>query len=122
LLRALGCTTAQGYLFAPPLEPIDLESLLTGPARGVGAARLRPPDGELAADDPPEPMPEPPLAVTPQAESSGSAEEPAARGVGAARLRLLPDPSEPVADAEPAAEPAPASGADQGSQPPVTRA
>jgi diguanylate cyclase (GGDEF)-like protein len=121
LLRALGCTTAQGYLFAPPLEPMDLEALLTGPARGVGAARLRPPDGELAADDPPEPMPEPPLPVTPQAEPSGPAEQPAARGVGAARLRLLPDPAEPGADGEPAAEPASAPGADR-SQPPVTRA
>ena len=41
LLRALGCTTAQGYLFAPPLEQADLEALLAGPPRGVGAARLR---------------------------------------------------------------------------------
>jgi diguanylate cyclase (GGDEF)-like protein len=95
LLRALGCTTAQGYLFAPPLEAADLEALLAGPARGVGAARLRPPDGELAAEDPPDPLPEPPLAVAaPSVEEP--AEEPAARGVGAARLRLLPDPEHPA--------------------------
>ncbi|HEY6745780.1 MAG TPA: bifunctional diguanylate cyclase/phosphodiesterase [Mycobacteriales bacterium] len=91
LLRALGCTTAQGYLFAAPLEPADLEAMLAGPARGVGAARLRPPDGELAAGDPPEPLPEVPVEP---------AEEPAARGVGAARLRLLPDP-DPAPDSEP---------------------
>ncbi|HST65965.1 MAG TPA: bifunctional diguanylate cyclase/phosphodiesterase, partial [Mycobacteriales bacterium] len=94
LLRALGCTTAQGYLFAPPLEPADLEAMLAGPARGVGAARLRSPEEELAAEDPPEPAPEPPLPVDePAAEP---AEEPAARGVGAARLRLLPDPDAPA--------------------------
>ena len=88
LLRALGCTTAQGYLFAPPLEQADLEALLAGPARGVGAARLR--EDELVAGDRPEPLPEP--LVQP-------AEEPAPRGVGAARLRLLRDPAGPEPDA-----------------------
>jgi EAL domain-containing protein (putative c-di-GMP-specific phosphodiesterase class I) len=95
LLRALGCTTAQGYLFAPPLPADELEALLVGPPRGVGAARLRTEDDELIADEVPEPRPEPPLAVA-SAVAPGSAEEPeeepAARGVGAARLRLLRDP------------------------------
>ena len=36
LLRALGCTTAQGYLFAPAVDAEDFEAMLTGPARGVG--------------------------------------------------------------------------------------
>ncbi|HEV7656542.1 MAG TPA: bifunctional diguanylate cyclase/phosphodiesterase [Mycobacteriales bacterium] len=103
LLRALGCTRAQGYLFAPPLEAADLEALLAGPARGVGAARLRAPHDELAAGDPPEPMPEPPLPADEE-----PAEEPAARGVGPARLRLLPTPADPdTADtADTAADPA----------------
>jgi diguanylate cyclase (GGDEF)-like protein len=94
LLRALGCTTAQGYLFAPPLEAADLEALLAGPPRGVGAARLRTAEDELAADDPPDPPSEPPLAVaSPSVEEP--AEEPAARGVGSSRLRLLPGPAQP---------------------------
>ena len=87
LLRALGCTTAQGYLFAPPREQAELEALLRGPERGVGAARLRPEDEPLAAEAAPEPLAEPPLEVGP--------DEPAARGVGAARLRLLPEVPEP---------------------------
>jgi hypothetical protein len=95
LLRALGCTTAQGYLFAPPLPPDELTALLAGPPRGVGAARLRTEDDELSAPDLPLPAPEPPLAVA-SPDSPGPVErppeEPAARGVGAARLRLLPDP------------------------------
>ncbi len=95
LLRALGCTTGQGYLFAPPLPPDELAALLAGPARGVGAARLRTEDDELTASELPRPAPEPPLAVA-APDSPGPderpPEEPAARGVGAARLRLLPDP------------------------------
>jgi diguanylate cyclase (GGDEF)-like protein len=94
LLRALGCTTAQGYLFAPPLPADELAALLAGPSRGVGAARLRTEYDELVAPELPEPPPEPPMAVA-SPESPGPdlpAEEPAARGVGAARLRLLPDP------------------------------
>ncbi len=95
LLRALGCTTAQGYLFAPPLEPADLEALLAGPARGVGAARLRAGDGDgLVAEDPPDPVPEPTLAAG-GGDPSDAGEEPAARGVGPARLRLLPEPPSP---------------------------
>ncbi len=111
LLRALGCTTAQGYLFAPPVPPDELAALLAGPPRGVGAARLRTDGDELTAAEVPEPVPEPPLArgaVAARAERGRAAgprrrrcavapavalpaEEPAARGVGAARLRLLPD-------------------------------
>ena len=95
LLRALGCTTAQGYLFAPPLEEADLAALLTGPARGVGPARLR---ADADADEPATELPEldsePPLAVIGDT-VLGTAEEPAARGVGTARLRLLPDPDGP---------------------------
>ena len=100
LLRALGCVTAQGYLFAPALDPGDLEAMLRGPARGVGRARLRAldPVGELPARPaeaaagagaavvqaaPAAPGPDP---------SVGSGEEPAARGVGPARLR----PPEPA--------------------------
>jgi EAL domain-containing protein (putative c-di-GMP-specific phosphodiesterase class I) len=93
LLRALGCTTAQGYLFAPPLEQGELEALLHGPERGVGAARLRPAEDALAAERPPEPLAEPPLTVGDDTPAE-QAEEPAARGVGPARLRLLPDPAE----------------------------
>jgi hypothetical protein len=92
LLRALGCTTAQGYLFAPPLPPDELTALLAGPPRGVGAARLRTEDDELSAPDLPLPAPEPPLAVASPGPVERPPEEPAARGVGAARLRLLPDP------------------------------
>ncbi len=123
LLRALGCTTAQGYLFAPPVPPDELAALLAGPPpRGVGAARLRTDEDELAAPEVPAPPPEPSLAVAapgvpapepslavaapgvPAPEPSLAVaapgvpppveqppEEPAAR-VGAARLRLLPDP------------------------------
>jgi diguanylate cyclase (GGDEF)-like protein len=94
LLRALGCTTAQGYLFAPPLPPDELTALLAGPPRGVGAARLRTEHDELTAAELPEPAPEPPLAVAAPDGSDRPAdgEEPAAPGVGPARLRLLPDP------------------------------
>jgi EAL domain-containing protein (putative c-di-GMP-specific phosphodiesterase class I) len=35
-LRALGCDSAQGYLFAPPLAPTDLERLVAESARGDG--------------------------------------------------------------------------------------
>ena len=63
LLRALGCTTAQGYLFAPPVPPDELAALLAGPPPGVGAARLRTDGDELTAAEVPEPVPEPPLAV-----------------------------------------------------------
>jgi EAL domain-containing protein (putative c-di-GMP-specific phosphodiesterase class I) len=97
LLRALGCTTAQGYLFAPPMPADELAALLSGPPRGVGAARLRTEDDELSAAEVPEPAPEPPLALAaPDAPSTVEepADEPAARGVGAARLRLLPDPDD----------------------------
>jgi diguanylate cyclase (GGDEF)-like protein len=94
LLRALGCTTAQGYLFARPLPVDELEALLVGPPRGVGAARLRTEEDELVADEVPEPLGEPPLAVASasgESAESGTREEPAARGVGPARLRLLRD-------------------------------
>jgi EAL domain-containing protein (putative c-di-GMP-specific phosphodiesterase class I) len=33
-LRALGCDSAQGYLFAPPLAPADFERLLAASASG----------------------------------------------------------------------------------------
>jgi diguanylate cyclase len=89
LLRALGCTTAQGYLFAPPLEQGELEALLHGAERGVGAARLRPADDVLAAGEPPEPIAAPPLEMGEDAAAAD--DQPAARGVGPARLRLLPD-------------------------------
>jgi hypothetical protein len=95
LLRALGCTTGQGYLFAPPVPADELAALLIGPPRGVGAARLRTEDDELTAPEVPETAPEPPLAVAAPgapAPVEEPPEEPAARGVGAARLRLLPDP------------------------------
>jgi diguanylate cyclase (GGDEF)-like protein len=95
LLRALGCTTAQGYLFAPPLPAGELAALLAGPPRGVGAARLRDGVDELIAPELPAPKPQAPLAMAAQGEPSpveAREEEPAARGVGAARLRLLPDP------------------------------
>jgi hypothetical protein len=94
LLRALGCTTGQGYLFARPLPADELEALLVGPARGVGADRIRADDEELAAAEIPEPAPEPPLAIAAPEQSAEAADEPAAPGVGPARLRLLPDPPE----------------------------
>ena len=94
-LRALGCELAQGYLFARPLPADELEALLVGPPRGVGAARLRTGDDELIVGRGAGAAPEPPLAVA-SAVAPGPAEEPeeepAARGVGAARLRLLRDP------------------------------
>ena len=103
LLRALGCTTAQGYLFAPPVPPDELAALLAGPPPGVGAARLRTDEDELTAAEVPEPVPEPPLAVAapggppPVAPPSVAPpvapppEEPAAPRGRAARPRLLPD-------------------------------
>jgi diguanylate cyclase (GGDEF)-like protein len=105
LLRALGCTSAQGYLFARAVDAVDFEAMLGGPARGVGRARLRPLE---RADGPvPEPMelPAPPEPV----EVSGA--EPTPRGVGPARLRLLPGAVE-SADVAPARKEPAAAGAE----------
>jgi EAL domain-containing protein (putative c-di-GMP-specific phosphodiesterase class I) len=105
LLRALGCTSAQGYLFARAVDAVDFEAMLGGPARGVGRARLRPLE---RADGPvPEPMelPAPPEPV----EVSGA--EPTPRGVGPARLRLLPGTVE-SADVAPARKEPAAAGAE----------
>ncbi len=96
LLRALGCVTAQGYLFAPALDPDELEAMLGGPARGVGRARLRSVDPAASAVEEsapahaePSAAPEVPLVVPPdQAAAPAAGEQPAARGVGRARLRL----------------------------------
>ncbi len=89
LLRALGCTSAQGYLFSRAVDGEDFEAMLAGPARGVGPARLRQLDGpgdeamaELVE------LPQAPERVPAEAEEPAT--EPPARGVGPARLRLLP--------------------------------
>jgi diguanylate cyclase (GGDEF)-like protein len=106
LLRALGCTSAQGYLFAPAIEAADFEAMLGGPARGMGRARLRPLEPAEAAAEPVElrDLPEPAEVEVPGA-------EPTPRGVGPARLRLLPgsaDEPDHEPDREPDAEPGPA--------------
>ncbi|HEX6756607.1 MAG TPA: EAL domain-containing protein [Mycobacteriales bacterium] len=90
LLRALGCTRGQGYLFAPPLDLDEFEAVLSNP-RGVGRARLRSASAGGVADiaDLPE---------LPAVEEPADPVEPAPRGVGRARLR----PAEPeAAEAEP---------------------
>jgi hypothetical protein len=76
--------------------------MLSGPARGVGRARLRPLDGTGEEVAEPVELPDPP---EPAAEAPGV--EPTARGVGPARLRLLPgsvedEPAEEPADGGPA--------------------
>jgi diguanylate cyclase (GGDEF)-like protein len=83
LLRALGCTSAQGYLFSPAVDVEDFEAMLNGPARGVGRARLRPLEPAEEAAEPVElpDLPEP---------AGAPGVEPTASGVGPARLRLLP--------------------------------
>jgi diguanylate cyclase (GGDEF)-like protein len=130
LLRALGCVTGQGYLFAPALDPDELEAMLGGPARGVGRARLRALDpvgpaaspdatgasgaagaaalepAELPVEVPVEVPAEVPVEVPAEVPvevpvdvpvevpvaAAEPGEEPAARGVGPARLR----PPEPA--------------------------
>ena len=87
LLRALGCTKAQGYLFAPAVDAEDFQVMLVGSARGVGAARLRPLEPSEAAAEPAE-LPDLPEPV--EIERPDPDLEPMPRGVGPARLRLLP--------------------------------
>ena len=99
LLRALGCTTAQGYLFSRPVPADELAALLAGPPRGVGAARLRTEDDELTAAEVPEPAPEPPLAV---AAPDAPPEPPPAAGVPEPRpAGGVPEPRLPAGVSEP---------------------